>query len=385
MIRSSFQKAELWQTKEATIPNEPNFTVISDAVYTRQELFDLVWERPVTTLAEEIAVSTTTIRQTCAKYHIPVPNRGYWSKISAGKVAVKGAFPKRLPGMAEVVQLGCRRHPSRCFGDTAPAEPTYSTTIDDLRAKVAEKLGNLGIQRCGRKMPISNQPDKRRQKILDALFTAVGMFDGQQFLANLNRNEIVIGFHQQRVRFSLAIGADSETLSLTLQSRSSSSNEYQAWHDTGERKLEEQLTVIATEIIVLAEIQQRAAAQLRFEMLSDQYREGRRRTYEDEAQRRITAHERLKRFHAAKLEILLGHSRDLSHAQTLRQLVKDVTSERNGVVDAQLAKWADYVLAEASRLDPTNNDRFLDVMMLKIEDINDVAAQVCMRHRKTCS
>ena len=147
MIKSSLQNADLRQTKEGSLPSEPNFRVISDAVYSRRELFDLVWELPMTTLANEIRTSTTTIRQTCTKCHIPVPNRGHWSKILVGKPTKSLQLPDRPPGMSNALLLGGRKQPSKFALDTVPIAPTYSITIDALRENVSQQLGTVRIQR----------------------------------------------------------------------------------------------------------------------------------------------------------------------------------------------------------------------------------------------
>lgn len=50
---------------------------------TKEELQKLVWEKPVTQLAEELSISSTSIKKLCEKLGIEKPARGYWSKQKA--------------------------------------------------------------------------------------------------------------------------------------------------------------------------------------------------------------------------------------------------------------------------------------------------------------
>lgn len=51
----------------------------------RQELYDLVWSKPMTTLAKEYNISDNGLRKICKKLGIPLPELGYWQKIQYGK------------------------------------------------------------------------------------------------------------------------------------------------------------------------------------------------------------------------------------------------------------------------------------------------------------
>lgn len=52
---------------------------------TREELYDLVWAKPVTQVAHQFEISDRAMAKICAKKQVPVPPRGYWAKKSAGK------------------------------------------------------------------------------------------------------------------------------------------------------------------------------------------------------------------------------------------------------------------------------------------------------------
>jgi excisionase family DNA binding protein len=51
----------------------------------REELYALVWTKPVTEIAKRFGLSDTGLRKSCVRYRIPVPPRGYWSSRNANK------------------------------------------------------------------------------------------------------------------------------------------------------------------------------------------------------------------------------------------------------------------------------------------------------------
>lgn len=65
----------------------------------RQELYDLIWERPMSKVAPEFGLSGVGLAKLCRREGIPVPDRGYWAKLEHGKrvkkPALKGAAPDR--------------------------------------------------------------------------------------------------------------------------------------------------------------------------------------------------------------------------------------------------------------------------------------------------
>ncbi len=61
---------------------------------TRKELHDMVWKRPVTKVAAELEISDVALHKICRKYNVPVPPRGYWAKLAAGKAVRQTSLPK---------------------------------------------------------------------------------------------------------------------------------------------------------------------------------------------------------------------------------------------------------------------------------------------------
>ncbi|GMN11502.1 hypothetical protein MTsPCn9_26200 [Croceitalea sp. MTPC9] len=63
-------------------------------IYTRQELFDLVWNEPLSKLATKFNIETQYLKDICLENNIPLPTRGYWSKVRFNKEIEKITLPK---------------------------------------------------------------------------------------------------------------------------------------------------------------------------------------------------------------------------------------------------------------------------------------------------
>lgn len=59
----------------------------------REQLYEKVWSVPLLKLAAEFQISSVALAKRCRKLNIPVPPRGYWAKIEAGKKVVRPPLP----------------------------------------------------------------------------------------------------------------------------------------------------------------------------------------------------------------------------------------------------------------------------------------------------
>src|SRR5271154_6802856 len=60
---------------------------------TRQELYEKMWSRPAIALAEEFGISGRGLGKMWSRFKIPVPPRGYWAKLAAGKHVTRIPLP----------------------------------------------------------------------------------------------------------------------------------------------------------------------------------------------------------------------------------------------------------------------------------------------------
>ena len=66
---------------------------MENKILTRQELYDLVWENPLSKLAKKYNLSDNGLRKVCKKLDIPLPKNGHWQKIQYNKKVSKEKLP----------------------------------------------------------------------------------------------------------------------------------------------------------------------------------------------------------------------------------------------------------------------------------------------------
>ena len=66
---------------------------MENTILTRQELYDLVWENPLSKLAKKYNLSDNGLRKVCKKLDIPLPKNGHWQKIQYNKKVSKEKLP----------------------------------------------------------------------------------------------------------------------------------------------------------------------------------------------------------------------------------------------------------------------------------------------------
>ena len=64
----------------------------------REELYQLVWSKPMIKVAEQLGVSGSYMARVCTVLNVPRPERGYWAKLAVGKAPTKTPLPDARPG-----------------------------------------------------------------------------------------------------------------------------------------------------------------------------------------------------------------------------------------------------------------------------------------------
>lgn len=72
---------------------------------TREVLFERVWTRPITQLAEEYGLSDVGLAKNCRRMEVPRPPRGYWQKLKAGREIPKPKLPPLSRNGIAVVEI----------------------------------------------------------------------------------------------------------------------------------------------------------------------------------------------------------------------------------------------------------------------------------------
>jgi hypothetical protein len=79
--------------------------------FTREDLYQMVWDRPVLTIAREIGVSDVALAKACRKAGIPLPNRGHWAILRSGRTVKVPLLPAPKPDQPDSVWFTVLENP----------------------------------------------------------------------------------------------------------------------------------------------------------------------------------------------------------------------------------------------------------------------------------
>jgi hypothetical protein len=72
---------------------------------TREELYQMVWDKPMIRLAEEFGITGNGLAKVCDRLDVPYPPRGHWAKKEAGKPVVTLKLPPRRDGIPSAADI----------------------------------------------------------------------------------------------------------------------------------------------------------------------------------------------------------------------------------------------------------------------------------------
>ena len=128
-------------------------------VFTRQELYDLVWSTPISKLAEKFNLSDRGMAKTCERHQIPVPGRGYWAKVEAGQPVKKTPLWKIDNPSLDRVQVGFLKLASNSYASLAIAAANEAVQAARARGEAAtSKVHTSPIKQKAPKDPQTKEP-----------------------------------------------------------------------------------------------------------------------------------------------------------------------------------------------------------------------------------
>lgn len=109
----------------------------------REDLYELVWSKPMTELAQDFGLSDVALAKRCRKLGVPVPGRGYWARVAAGQAPRQAALKKRADDAMDYTALTFdtpgEETPPMPPADGAAPHPVR-TAIENLQPTHAEDL-----------------------------------------------------------------------------------------------------------------------------------------------------------------------------------------------------------------------------------------------------
>jgi len=294
---------------------------------TREDLYRLVWETPITRLAAGYGISGTGLKKICDRLDVPVPPRGYWARKEAGQPVVQLRLlkpkadtplsavihptppkerPAPVPVLADNPRAGVKDGALAVPERLNRPHPVIAAWINARRGeREASRYRPWGSGRAT--VPDFSGEDHRRHRILNALFRALEASDHtvtearhgglevelggkpvsfrlreklKQIQRPLTDDEKRWGYHAKKGYRTETVG--SGFLIFEIQSRLPGQLK-SSWLETDTRRMEDMVGEILATL-------QAAAPLLEAERLAEEEREARRR--EDEARRRESERQR---------------------------------------------------------------------------------------------
>ena len=351
--------------------------------------------------------------RTCARAGIPTPERGYWAKKDAGKKVFQAAFPLRPPGMSDEIEIGAGGNTSHGYWTEedflAPIgpPPEFSEPTETVRARIAEAIGQVTVPKkvlmwhpiidrllkedekrrekqlsesytfSWEKPRFDSALGRRRLRILNSLFFALAKMNGKASVRGRETLEIGISFFQQHLPLSLdrprkpnrrsqVIDSAEESsdmrLCLSISKGWGSEEVLSTWQDDDAHKLEAQMTEIAIQVVLTAEIKYRENARHQHE-----WRIKRRAQLEEEQRKRKleaerAERERQKRIEQSRVNGLLRDAAAFQQAGEIRKYIEAIRQtlsldESHSIEEFE--GWSRWALTQADRIDPAIKGKFL--------------------------
>lgn len=89
--------------------------------FTREEIYKLVWQRPVIAIASEIGVSDVALSKACRRAGVPLPGRGYWAALKSGRALKVAPLPALKSGQLTLVKFDVLENPPPRVRKVPPA------------------------------------------------------------------------------------------------------------------------------------------------------------------------------------------------------------------------------------------------------------------------
>ena len=353
---------------------------------TRQELYEKMWSRPAIALAEEFGISGRGLGKICNRFAIPVPPRGYWAKLAAGKHVTRIPLPTAKSDVpSEILIQPSPESPEAALSEKVREEVAAVLEIRD-QIQVPETLRSphpivkswLERKRERRKVdqlsgrrsePPLDETERRKLRILSAIFSEIEKLG---HAVKETRGEIYFEIGGQRLDYKVSEHYRQIHIQLSDEERRRSWNPATAtrtdlqatgelcfeittwisepirkrWRDGKRKKLEEQLRELVAGLIKAAAIE-KELERVRAEK-ERQRQEAERQRMEQERLRRIDA---ARWRHVCELATL---SRQASIVRTfldeLEERAKKTLGENE--LPAEIRDWFSWARKRADAADP---------------------------------
>lgn len=348
---------------------------------TRQELYNLVWSKPMSKLALEYNLSDNGLRKICKKFDIPLPQLGHWQKIQFNKKVKIIPLPKDFKGEDSItlnkgetkVNDGITNFSKllkEITDDTALSfkVPDKLSNPDKLISEAKENLANKSKEKYGTYRGITTTSNdiinisvapkncNRALRIMDKIIKLLKQ-RGHNVIVKYDTTYVVIREEEIKIRLRERL----KRITIPDAKYSWSSTDYiptgiltfkvdeypeKEFYDNNKQTLEEQIPKILTKL----------------ELVSDKIRRDNeeREIRHQEYKKQKEIEEAIKKRHANEIENfkkLLEDSERWKKATDLRNFIKELESnaiKENKLLE-ELSNWIKWANDKADWYDPLVN------------------------------
>jgi hypothetical protein len=192
----------------------------------REALYDEVWSEPVIEVAKRYGLSDVGLAKVCRKLRIPLPSRGYWAKVKAGRVMHRvplPALPDRVPTVVQLTRLSEEQvvarqkvktdvalvrkqvEESQVLAEPATLHPLIKAAVKRLRQRDGwtDEKGLRSAPQEVLHLEVTKSSLGRALRVMDAL------------LKELAKRSITVTVNAERQRTILDVGGTSVSLMLS--------------------------------------------------------------------------------------------------------------------------------------------------------------------------
>jgi hypothetical protein len=363
----------------------------------RQELYEKVWQTPITLLARQYGLSDVGLAKICKRNDIPRPPRGYWAKKSAGMKVKKTPLPQKkedivitispkqgqsdgikasesLKAYMPILDIGQIVVPKR-LTNPHPLIEEAITVLEQTRPNENELLES-GRSNC-LNIKVSSKILSRTMRIMDTLLKTLNKINFDVNIINghtvvvIDNIEVAFGireeleteqalldtdlngsysFHYSRYK---TIRKPSGRLCLSVQNHYSNKALRKNWRDTQYKRLEYEIEKIIIGFIKIAADKKERIRQREEE--ERQYQEMLRRR-EDEARRKEELRSKIAQ-EQKRVSELIESAENWHKSKLIRGFISTIeemrkTSPCNYQPDCSWDEWIVWAKSQADRLDP---------------------------------
>ena len=326
---------------------------------TREELYKLVWSKPIMELSEEFGLSDRGLGKVCERHDIPKPPRGYWRKIETGQEIKIPKLPATKDRWKETISIN-RNIDS----------PLSESLVSQIKEHMPEKI--IIPKETRKSHPLIKYTEKavrkdlrqRRNLFLQALFLEL---EKHGYGIEMQEGFFKISFEKECVYLNISEHLKRNKRQLTEKEAKKKIYSVQKWHyeyeETGKLKISLHRYTPGSYSSWLIKSFLDSKNELVEAKINDVYkciieylfkeREERIRKEEEERIRREK--EKQARIKKKKTEILLEETKSFMLATNIREYINTKeTAYRAGKVDMiDFNEWKNFAINYANEIDPS--------------------------------